>query len=433
MFAAFLFVGAVTVTGSLIGSGVRGVTIDFRNDTISGIPLGNIDETVREEKGKYLVTLINEYRNRRQAITYSSYDDALAGAEWNVGNLVWQYGAHVALPDFSQVTICDSNRRDECAVVAKDKGLKQVVYNPQANTLNPDNPNIFGGLTKLIQADQAETLMVGIGVQMEFRRQSNDPEFNSDARIKVTSDDYLHPNKTKNFLREMEKTGSIMFARGEFTVNITRRGGFTGAHAIGCPSFWINEDVHLGRTLEQKYKAVAARRGDKSLKIAVNIKKMAGFHRQIAHIRDNYPNSRFYAQSLGDLSLLNNLKVPFERARLFTNVEDWIADLQEMDVAYGVRIHGNMIALGAGLPTLIAASDWRVKEMAMAMKIPYRTTYDPVFEKDLDVAKMIYEMPRFDGAAFDRNRCKIAKTYLRLFPRFGIRVRKHVSEVSKLC
>lgn len=393
-----------------------------------------VDENTSDSR-KYMIIPLNDYQSAWDSLTYTGYDQAVNHGGGNVGNLIWKYATHERLIDLDDTPTCKASYIKDCAEKARSKGMSPVMLKPVANLLNPNDQKVFGGTAGMIEGNGVRILIIGLGVQVEFRLGSNDPEFNSSAKITTSSVDFVHPENTKAFLRVMSESGGEMLLRGQFALNVTRSGGFTRGHSLGCPSLFINDDVRLGKTLEEKYKSIVSRRGDRTLKVAVNLKrKCRGIAKQIVHFRDNYPNSRFYAQGPGDMKILQELKVPFERTRLFSKVEDWIEDLREMDVSYGLRIHGNMVSLGAGLPVVVAASDWRVLELVQVMKIPHVITYDPILaDEDVDIAKVVEEMGTFDGDAFDRNRCEIAKVYIRVFQKYGIGVRRHVTEISKLC
>ena len=58
------------------------------------------------------------------------------------------------------------------------------------------------------------------------------------------------------------------------------------------------------------------------------------------------------------------------RVIFFTSVDDWLDQMKKVDFVIGCRIHGTMAAVSAGTASLILPTDFRILEMAQAMKIP---------------------------------------------------------------
>ena len=92
-----------------------------------------------------------------------------------------------------------------------------------------------------------------------------------------------------------------------------------------------------------------------------------------------------------------------------------------------------MVAVECNVPVFILAADHRVKELAETMQIPHTTVYDPnIREKHFDFSSILRGYG-FDGGRFDRNRCKIAKTYVEQLSRYRIPLARHVYEIAKSC
>ena len=82
-----------------------------------------------------------------------------------------------------------------------------------------------------------------------------------------------------------------------------------------------------------------------------------------------------------------------DKIRLFYSPNVWRNFIQKerFSFAYGNRIHGSIMAILSGVPTLIAAEDLRVREIAEHFAIPHETSRDrevtmpSLYEKYLDV------------------------------------------------
>ena len=93
----------------------------------------------------------------------------------------------------------------------------------------------------------------------------------------------------------------------------------------------------------------------------------------------------------------------------------WRKHISTMDVFVSGRIHGAMMAISAGVPTIIIPNDMRLLELAEVMKLP-------IVRKPLatdDIYSLIKSIT-FDGKAFDHNRAQVARKYKQSFDSFGI-------------
>jgi len=221
--------------------------------------------------------------------------------------------------------------------------------------------------------------------------------------------------------------------RGEFTRRVLEQYGL-GNHVeiIGCPSLFINPNPGLGRKIHDRIRpvrriAVAAgsfRRThllnlEKSLVDLVT--KTEGAYiiqsplEMISIARgeiSSLPKSRLsiirnYAWSqLSEEEFVRWTKI---YAHCFFNVPDWINYLRQFDFVIGTRIHGIILALQAEVPALCIVHDSRTLELCQTMKIPF-VPADQVLE-----GVSINDIPHlfnFDPDVFDRNRVKLAKTYV---------------------
>lgn len=276
-------------------------------------------------------------------------------------------------------------------------------------------------------------LIVGVGVQELFNTDPKLRDLIPGETIRTTYKDFRFKDGQMRFLTTMQRKNVPIFFRGDFTRDASKLAGYNSGVSNGCPSLMISHDVRLGRMLQTRYEQLKLRVGDRSLKLAINIKPTPNFVKLYKYLLARYPNSYIYAQGTSDFRSLNNSGVPIGRMRYFANVEEWRESLRGMDASFGGRIHGNMIALSVGLPVFVVAPDHRVLELVRRMMVPHVTVYDHRLALDgLDVASVVTERA-FDGERFDRNRCGIAKKYIHVFEQFGIGVQPHVREIAKIC
>lgn len=368
----------------------------------------------------------------RKIPTYTSYDEAIRDIDLvNTGNYVWQYGAYLRLPDFSRSKTCNQSHSSCLKELQADASAKTIVlYRPVANVFNERRLAEFRFENVLLKSGGLP-LFVGIGIQASFRK-SGKSDLLPGGVIETRAEEFSFREGEMTLLKELQELKIPMFTRGHFTTNATRATGYQYAISNGCPSLMISGDVRLGETLERKYNALKSRIGDRSLKVAINLKNLPEFFLVCKRILDDYPNSLVYAQGITDFRRMKGENIPLDRIRIFSDVEEWRESMRRMDVSIGGRIHGNMVALSVGVPVFVVAPDHRVLELAERMRIPHTTLFGDAVRKGMDVAEVV-SATKFDGAAFDRNRCEIAQTYLRVFRQFGIGVQPHVRSIAEIC
>lgn len=366
-----------------------------------------------------------------QVLSYAeakSFDDGD-----NTGNFVWQYSAYWKLPDFSRTTTCNTTRLLCFNQHVAEGSNSMVSYRPGANFFNPRNVVRFKYDLEGLRRFKTTPLLIGVGVQAYFTKNSTKIDLDPGREIETQPEDFEFLDNAKELLNELQERKAPMLFRGDFTLKAAQNAGYMYGISNGCPSLFMNEDVWLGETLQRRYEEIGKRVGDKSLKIAINIKEGTRFRSWYKAILSSYPNSFVYSQGKGDMISLQKAKVPFERVRMFNNVQNWRESMKGMDLSIGARIHGNMLALGVGVPVFVLAPDHRVLELVSRMKIPHTTFYSEELRVDeFDVAQIVSEAG-FDGWEFDLNRCGIAKNYRKVFAMYGIQVARHVKEISDLC
>lgn len=77
-----------------------------------------------------------------------------------------------------------------------------------------------------------------------------------------------------------------------------------------------------------------------------------------------------YRSALPSLPPERMLSLIREKAMAFCSVDDWLFAAKRFDFSYGMRIHGSMTSLQAGVPTVIVTHDQRTKGLADTMSLP---------------------------------------------------------------
>lgn len=185
-------------------------------------------------------------------------------------------------------------------------------------------------------------------------------------------------------IKAVYKSGGEFALRGYFTKEFFDRLGFSSAVVTGCPSLYQLGEELPAIILKNIYTS------PKTFKLALNgnLKDYAG------EVMQKYKNSVFFDQG-HYFSLLNDpcslpekydIKTLFifykriygeevlleDRVKLFPDMDDWYNFLrfEKFTFSFGERIHGNIMALLAGVPAMVYAQDSRTMEMAEFFDIP---------------------------------------------------------------
>lgn len=225
-------------------------------------------------------------------------------------------------------------------------------------------------LTKQIKARAKKTIVIGGGIH-------SSREF----------DDESLQEAVRNFALTIFETGGNIGVRGDITYGFFKRilGSTDGIYNIGCPSIRffgknipplqskkeLNRDSRIGvcftpygdsheyttfcDRIWREYPKSFAMMQDQCEGLLL----MDGTMNPNSRIRELYP---CYQQ---------HFMIRHGRCRIEPNIQKWINMLTTFDFCIGSRIHGCMIGILAGVPTLLIAIDERQVEIAKFNRIPY--------------------------------------------------------------
>lgn len=366
--------------------------------------------------------------------TVSSYRDADL-VPGNLGDLVWRFSSTRAVPDFSNSTVFKCHAKTDCFkwFDKRREGRKIVAHLPCANQLSAHQVRRMDVVRWYASDSRVRRVIVnGIGAQMDYQHPISSIQ-SLNMSWEVASAGYDISSEMMSILKSMDSLPVDLLVRGKFTESIARRAGFSRVRSVGCPSLFLNKDSKLGLSLHQKYSELKKRVGDRSLRVAVTLSSFRNDFRVFPRIAKEYPNSLFYAQTTYDLKMMEQFGVPFNRTRVFTNLEDWVESLKGMDMAFGSRIHGSMAAVAAGVPILVIAIDYRVLELVQQMRLPFLTQYeDSILGGRFDLAELA-SSSSFKGTDFDKNRCETARFVAKVYHDSGSKVQPHILRLAQDC
>ena len=90
----------------------------------------------------------------------------------------------------------------------------------------------------------------------------------------------------------------------------------------------------------------------------------------------------------------------------YFDVNEWMYQLHQFDLSVGTRLHGNMLALQAGTPSIFLPHDSRTQELADIMALP---TYPLEKVTRASTIEKVVANVSFDGEFYDLSRQKLAK------------------------
>jgi hypothetical protein len=332
----------------------------------------------------------------------------------NSGNGVWSYAAHEllshSLPMQHQRSALYSDSEDFAALYIATGPIVGTGADSQTNS------DRFRYLQRVINAVARPTIVLGLGV---LHAATND----CSATPSAGSIAFLHALKER-----FAQHGGFAALRGDCTKNILAQAGFNeanGFYSLGCPSLFadVNKKPDHGRNLQAAYTALASRiqTGNEKLKIGLLCSKQApAVNKALARFvkERGAQGSLLLMQDQTDVACSAtelSTGATIER-NIFYDVKSWMSAISQLDVIIGPRIHGSMIALAMGVPTITIVIDERIRELCQRMLLAYAESTD--FASGLDqgqVASLVVAVAQnFDGTAFDLNRREISGRYVKL-------------------
>jgi hypothetical protein len=350
----------------------------------------------------------------------------MRNAGQNLGNLVFWHAVR-RMFDNEIVPVAWDAQASELA------GIDHLVF-PAANYLNPQWD--FGDQATLIDKLGHETLVFGLGAQSD----------NEDAHLD------LRPG-TVRFLKALSAHSRTIFVRGDYTAEICASYGVKNVQPLGCPSITLSADRRLGRTMLERASApvtslyfaggvlkgntIAAER-----KLYEEVLAREGSSFVLQHPTDLVELASGSRIKPSELFGILNYHDFFDRetsfrhfhrgftrvARWYADVPTWLAEAARHSHAVNTRMHGAVMSLTAGVPTIILAHDARIREMCRVMALPH---IDPADLGDqLDDLDMLFADMPFDADVFDRRRQEIAGIYLDYLAGAGLTVSATLSALA---
>jgi hypothetical protein len=252
----------------------------------------------------------------------------------------------------------------------------------------------------------------------------------------------LHLSKgTVRFAKILAEKAHVIGVRGEQSGIALEKIGVRNWNVIGCPSLFINlNQPRLGRLIEANFIS----RGAAPNKVIINFdvgSNMAGaLERTEAMVRnthvslvcqapltavamargDDVPQDANYAVVMDTFARTSAAfkSTAIRSAVSFFSVDAWLEWCHAYDFSIGTRLHGNIIAMQAGIPSMVIAHDGRTEELAATMKLP--SMHIAQFSGFSESLREAYRACAFNPEAFDGNRMTLLRRYIEILELAGV-------------
>lgn len=231
--------------------------------------------------------------------------------------------------------------------------------------------------------------------------------------------------------------------RGAYTLSqLEHLGQGRKGAVVGCPSNFINPSPTLGQVIAEKHAAggfsrvavpaglhhwTSVQRIEQCLAdmvqacsgiyIAQSEIDMIRLARDEANSVDPHVLEQIRAYVRPGLAMPEFIQWMRRYAVTFTDAASWIDAMRKFDFVVGPRFHGVMLAMQAGVPGGVIAHDSRTLELCNTMRIPVRDHKE--IAENFTLADLPAMFP-FDGAAYDRQRAKLAQALAEMLSHAGI-------------
>ena len=305
----------------------------------------------------------------------------------NVGNIVYAYSIYRGLMTTPNVELVPTRYQVRRLDPDRINDEYDSFVIPLADYIRRDRVDEIKAMTSLINALKIPCTIIGIGVRAKYDYEKKGILFEED---KVAYD----------FFKAVLNKSALIGVRGEMTGDYLKKLGFIPEKdytVIGCPSFYT-----YGENLKLKESIF-----DKNSKMAFNNTVMTGekvqsfLQRECERIEDSYyyPQKveelktlylgvpyRFKKKSKGYPNTINGYVYKQDKVRFHTHYHSWKNELSERDFSIGPRLHGNVMAMLSGIPTIWIAHDGRMRELVEYHNLPYIHSSD--VDENTDVLKL---------------------------------------------
>ncbi|MBN0987001.1 polysaccharide pyruvyl transferase family protein [Amphritea pacifica] len=253
---------------------------------------------------------------------------------------------------------------------------------------------------------------------------------------------------TIGFLKAVSSRCENIGVRGDFSKKVCEYYDVKNITNLGCPSILINNNQNLGKEISLRWNEDPTHISSASASIKENLRSAESkLFNLIDHTNGKYIIQRPAAllkvirhESLNETDLeyiekfrkfinpemttsylYNFLR---KNSTYFTTAHSWLEYLKCTSHAVGTRIHGSILPISAGVPSICITHDTRTRELSKSVFIPSITSTE--FSQFDGTINDLFRTITFDEIGFYERRRELATNYERMFRSVGINISAHL-------
>ncbi|MFD3435110.1 polysaccharide pyruvyl transferase family protein [Alteromonas macleodii] len=327
---------------------------------------------------------------------YATTSDIMRISGNNTGNFAFRHALKIIVNELPNYKICNWATAQD--LINRGAQVEKVILSC-ANWLGLSEQDERSNLVraKILENLDSQIVAFGLGAQASS----------------ASSDVQLGPN-TLRLARIISKKSVSVSVRDEFTKDLLNREGIYNVVVTGCPSNFINTDSEFISKLKERInfsgeKSFANRKhiigefsgGNKHS--GEILKSTLEFMRQFPSFyaiqspvlypfylneNDELP-SPYIANRPSSYSPEECKQLLKQKMIGFQSMDSWLDFSRTCDISFGMRIHGNMIPLQAGVPAVLIAHDSRTSGLGSVMSIPKVSAAEFAQTKIDDVSNLL--------------------------------------------
>ncbi|NQZ03480.1 polysaccharide pyruvyl transferase family protein [Idiomarina sp.] len=315
----------------------------------------------------------------------------------NIGNFAFRHALRFLVKEIESYKVV--NWGDARRLINEEVRVEKVILSC-ANWLGFSDADERSNLVraKIIEDFSAPVVAFGLGAQAS----------NVDEKLE------FGPN-TARLAKAIAKHSEQISVRDEFTLSLLKKIGIENAIVTGCPSNFINQSSSFIKRLATQ--AENGRRKKLSLQKFI-IGEFSGgnkhsggvLRRSLEFMKETNSNyliqspvllpfflnesasvpSPYTANKPKDMSLESLEAILRQQVLGFSSVDAWMDFSRSCDLSFGMRIHGNMIPLQSGVPSVLIAHDSRTLGLSESMSFPKVSLSDFLGAELREIPELMY-------------------------------------------
>ena len=349
-----------------------------------------------------------------------SHDYIMKYSGLNIGNFVFRKAVFSLVEDASHFTPCTwsegnklINAEDSSTIISCANWLGMGEKN-EASNLNR---------AQIIEAMTGNFLILGLGAQASHGQDLDLGE------------------NTKRLARALASKVNLLSVRDLTTANALEQIGIDNAVVTGCPSNFINLDlkttdfdssyINKNATWADINFLISEASGGNPLSISVTsrIYSILAQSQGSSYVLQSPALLPFLYREVDELPRFYELasnsntqsiaKLMKAKSKVFTSVDEWLFSSRFYDISFGMRIHGTMVPLQAGVPSVLIAHDQRTAGLADTMGIPKLTCKEFVDQECIQKPENLLEIFRSNLIGYMDRRQELAQEFLKVITSNG--------------